>query len=166
MRRSVTPAEPEAISFRSVLRHFPTGVVALTGLSGSEPIGMAVNSFTSVSLEPPLILFCAAHTSTTWPRLRDTGRICVNILSEHQRELSDRFAFGGDRFRDVTWSPSPAGLPVLDGAVAWLEGTVEAVHPAGDHDIVVARVQHLDTHTAADPLVFCHRRYGRLAADA
>ncbi|GAA2585600.1 flavin reductase family protein [Actinomadura fulvescens] len=155
----------DAATFRAVLGHFATGVVAVTGLARGEPAGFAVNSFTSVSLVPPLVAFCVAHTSTTWPDLRGSGRICLNILSEHQQAVSARLsASGGDKFRDLDWSGSPAGLPVLAGSLAWLECSVVAEHPAGDHDITVAHVHHLGAHPGvpqtAGPLVFFRGGYG------
>ncbi|HEX2312223.1 MAG TPA: flavin reductase family protein [Thermomonospora sp.] len=166
---SLAPVDPAA--FRSVLGHFATGVAAVTGLDGGVPVGLVVNSFTSVSLDPPLVSFCVAHTSASWPRLRRGGGHCVCFLAAGQREQVRRLASsGGAKFRDVAWFPSPAGLPILDGALAWLECVVEAEHPAGDHVIVVARVHHLDRlgdgDDAADPLVFYRGGYGRFTTTA
>ncbi|MEW1693762.1 flavin reductase family protein [Streptomyces sp. NPDC091265] len=152
-------------AFRRTLGRFTTGVVAVTGLTElNEPTGLAVNSFTSVSLQPPLVSFCAARTSVTWPRLRGTGRICINILSEHQQDVSRHLsARGGDKFRHLSWSPSPSALPVLDGALAWLECSLTAEHAAGDHDIVVAHVDHLASDlTTAGPLVYYRGSYSEL----
>jgi 3-hydroxy-9,10-secoandrosta-1,3,5(10)-triene-9,17-dione monooxygenase reductase component len=154
----------EARRFRGILGHFATGVVAITAIDPETggPLGLAANSFTSVSLDPPLVSFCVAHTSTTWPRMRAAGRICVNILSASQREVCLRFAAKvDDRFAGVEWASSPGGGPVIDGALAWLECSVEAEYAAGDHTIVVARVRHLDRHHDGDPLVFYKGAYGR-----
>lgn len=131
----------------------------------SAPVGLAVNSFASVSLDPPLVLFCVSHTSTSWPQVRSADFFCVNILGETQRDISTRFAIsGGDKFRGVSWSESPHGAPAIDGALGRLECTVEAEHPAGDHDVIVARVHQLDSRRDASPLIFYRGLYGRYAA--
>jgi 3-hydroxy-9,10-secoandrosta-1,3,5(10)-triene-9,17-dione monooxygenase reductase component len=169
------PAEPthvdavglgsiDAMRFRSVLGRFATGVVAVTAIDPATgaPTGLAANSFTSVSLDPPLVAFCVAHTSATWPKVRAADRHCINILAEHQREICLQLATkGGDKFAGLTWTKSPGGHPVLDGAVAWLECSPEAEHEAGDHVIVVCRVHHLDKHHAGGPLLFYRGSYGR-----
>lgn len=150
--------------FRSILGRFATGVVAITAIDPATgaPTGLAANSFTSVSLEPALVSFCVAHTSTTWPRLRAAERLCVNILSAPQREVCLQFAAkGAEKFAGLEWSESPGGGPVIDGALAWLECSVEAEYPAGDHMIVVARVHQLDRHHDGDPLIFYKGSYGR-----
>ncbi|MEV4103897.1 flavin reductase family protein [Nonomuraea sp. NPDC049649] len=154
------PVDPG--TFRSVLGRLATGVVAVTALDREGlPSGLAVNSFTSVSLDPPLVSFCVAHSSTSWPRLRAAQVITVNILAEHQRAVCAQMATrGGDKFAGLTWRESPGGNPVLDGALAWIDCRVEAEHPAGDHVIVVARVLQLDTHADGGPLVFYNRSYG------
>lgn len=153
--------------FRATLGRFTTGVVAVTALRGSDsaPVGLAVNSFTAVSLDPALVLFCIAKNSTSWPQIRTAERYCVNILGEHQRELSSRLATsGGDKFRGVRWSSTPSGTPVLDGAIGWLECSVEAEYTAGDHDVIVSRVSRLSSSEDGAPLVFYRGSYGRLAA--
>ncbi|MEV7965047.1 flavin reductase family protein [Sphaerisporangium sp. NPDC088356] len=158
---------PTGQHFRNVLGRFATGVVAITALDPvtGEPCGLVANSFTSVSLDPPLVAFCVAHTSTSWPRLRSAGRLCVNVLAEHHEQVSRQLAArGDDKFAGLTWTSSPGGSPVLDGALAWIDCSVEAEHPAGDHVIVVARVHDLDTHTDRGPLVFFRGGYGRFGA--
>lgn len=154
----------DAAGFRSVLSRFATGVVAVTAVEpgSGRPVGLAANSFTSVSLDPPLVAFCVAHTSTTWPLLRAIGRLCVNILSEPQLEISERLALkGGDKFAGISWTESPSGGPVIDGALAWIDCSVEQEHPAGDHMIVVARVHDLAEHHEGTPLIFYNSTYGR-----
>ncbi|MEU8269326.1 flavin reductase family protein [Sphaerisporangium sp. NPDC049002] len=153
--------------FRNVLGRFATGVVAITALDpvSGEPCGLVANSFTSVSLDPPLVAFCVAHTSTTWPRLRSAERLCVNVLAEHHEQVSRQLAArGGDKFAGLAWTTSPGGSPVLDGALAWIDCSVETEHLAGDHLIVVARVHDLDTHEDRGPLVFFRGGYGRFDA--
>lgn len=159
-------ADIDGARFRSVLGRFATGVVAITAIETGtgRPTGMAANSFTAVSLDPPLVAFCVAHTSTTWPRLRDADRLCINILSEPQLEVSKRLALkGGDKFAGIGWRESPNGSPLIDGALAWIECSVEQEHVAGDHVIVVARVHDLDKYHEGDPLIFYKGNYGRFA---
>jgi 3-hydroxy-9,10-secoandrosta-1,3,5(10)-triene-9,17-dione monooxygenase reductase component len=137
-------------------------VTVVTGVAAGHAVGLAVNSFTSVSLEPALVAFCVATRSATWPRLRPAGAFCVNILAEDQEVLSRAFAaHGSDRFEGVGWRASPSGAPILAGVLAWLDCTVEAEHPAGDHLIVVGRVRELDLEHEGRPLVFYRGGYGR-----
>jgi flavin reductase (DIM6/NTAB) family NADH-FMN oxidoreductase RutF len=152
--------------FRRVLGHLPTGVTVVTAHHPSGPVAMSANSVTSVSLKPALILFCPAKTSTSWPKIRDSGRFCVNVFAAHHEEISRRFAARGvDRFAGVAWHSRPSG-PALDDAVAWIECTIEAEHEAGDHLIVVGAVERLDVREDADePLVFFRGRYGSFTAD-
>lgn len=162
--RSDQVTDIDSMRFRNVLGRFATGVVAITAIDPETgaPTGLAANSFTSVSLDPALVAFCVAHTSSTWPRVRDAERHCVNILAEPQREVCLQLATkGGDKFAGLEWTISPGGSPVIDGALAWLECSVEAEYTAGDHVIVVARVHQLDKHHDGDPLVFYRGSYGR-----
>jgi len=150
--------------FRSVLGHYATGVTIVAGIDdGATPMGLSVNSFTSVSLDPPLIAFCAAKGSSTWPRIRQVGTFTVNVLAEHQEELSRVFATrGADKFARVGWWPSPAsGAPLIDGALAWVDCTLEAEYEAGDHVLVVGRVNDLDVADDGRPLIFYRGGYGR-----
>ncbi len=167
-RRAVThPADKvtgiDGKRFRNILGRFATGVVAVTAIDPAtgKPTGLAINAFTSVSLDPPLVAFCVAHASSTWPRIREAGRICVNILSEAQHDVCLQLAARGvDKFAGLEWTRSPGGGPVIDGALAWLECSIEDEHAAGDHAIVVARVHHLEKHHDGDPLVFYRGSYG------
>jgi flavin reductase (DIM6/NTAB) family NADH-FMN oxidoreductase RutF len=147
--------------FRNVLGHLPTGVTVVTAHHPGGPVGMSSNSVTSVSLEPPLILFCPAKTSTTWPKIHQAGAFCVNIFAAHHEEASRQFSrVGVDRFAGVSWHDRPTG-PALDDAVAWIECTIDAEYEAGDHLIVVGAVRHLEVREGApDPLVFFRGRYG------
>ncbi len=144
---------------------FPTGVAVVTATgAGGEPVGLTVNSLTSVSLYPPLILVCIDHGSASHDAIVDSGRFGVNLLKDSGRELSDRFATGTreDRFQDLGWHPGPAGSPLLDDALAWIDCEVYQAHVAGDHTIVVGRVVDCD-HTDDDPLVYHRGRYRKLA---
>jgi 3-hydroxy-9,10-secoandrosta-1,3,5(10)-triene-9,17-dione monooxygenase reductase component len=152
---------PDASHLRHVLGHYPTGVAVITAATPAGPVGMAVNSFTSVSLDPALVLFCPAHSSTTWPDLRQAGRIAINVLSAQQEHISALFARRGvNRFAEMSWKPGRNGAPLLDGALGWLEATIEAEYEAGDHWVVLARIEHLGVHESVDqPLVFFGGRY-------
>ncbi len=153
----------DAASYRRVLSHFPTGVVLVAAVYDGVPVGLAVNSFTSVSLHPPLIGFFPAHRSGSWPRIRRAGRFCVNILTADQEHLARLFATpGADRFADLGWRPADdSGGPILDGVAGWLDCVIEAVTPVGDHDFVLGRVLALGTGGDSDPLIFYRSRYRR-----
>ena len=153
---------PDAASFRAVLGHFATGITVITAMDGDEPVGLAANSFTSVSLDPPLVLFCAAKSSSTWPRIQRAGHFTVNVLDEHQEEVSQLFATRGvDRFGHIEWRIGSKG-PILDDVHAYLDCTIEAEHDAGDHVVVIGRVHELGLDADAGPLLFYQGRYGRL----
>ncbi|GAA3445051.1 flavin reductase family protein [Planomonospora venezuelensis] len=161
------PLPVDGKRFRSVLGHFATGVVAITAIDPDtgEPCGLAANSFTSVSLDPPLVAFCVAHTSTSWPRVRAAKTCTVNVLAEHQQPVCAALASkGGDKFAGLDWTESPSGNPVIGDALAWIDCSVEAEYPAGDHVIVVARVHQLDTCGDSGPLLFFRGGYGRFHA--
>ena len=154
--------QPDSASFRAVLGHFATGITVIAAMDGDEPVGIAANSFSSVSLDPPLVLFCAAKTSSTWPRIKRAGHFTVNVLDEHQEDVSQLFATpGADRFAQIDWHVG-AGGPILDDIHAYLDCTIEAEHDAGDHIIVVGRVHALGITADAGPLLFYQGRYGRL----
>lgn len=157
------PRDPQ--HFRTVLGHFPTGVAAVTSIGeDGAPIGMIVGSFTSVSLDPPLVAFLPAKQSSTAPKIVGSGRFLVNVLGADQEPVSRAFAAaGGSKFDSVGWTRSPGGLPLLDDAVAWIECDLEAVHEAGDHHIVVGKVCALDAMSSAPPLIFFRGGYGRFA---
>jgi 3-hydroxy-9,10-secoandrosta-1,3,5(10)-triene-9,17-dione monooxygenase reductase component len=137
----------------------------VTATAAEGPVGFTCQSFSSLSLEPPLVAFAPARTSTTWPLLRDAGRFCVNVLAEEQSELSRQFARSGtDKFAGVSWSPSPYGCPVLDGVVAWIDSELWAEYDGGDHTIAVARVLDLGADASRTPLLFHRGSYGLQAA--
>jgi 3-hydroxy-9,10-secoandrosta-1,3,5(10)-triene-9,17-dione monooxygenase reductase component len=150
--------EPD--EFRRVLGHYPTGVAVLTAEHPEGPVGMACNSLTSVSLDPPLVAVCPAKSSDTWPAIRSTGRFLINLMADDHRETVVGFARKGiDRFESVTHHPRRCG-PALDGAAAWVDCIIESEYEAGDHMIVVARVKDLETSSGSQPLVFYQGRYG------
>ncbi|GAA4674098.1 flavin reductase family protein [Gordonia humi] len=144
--------------FREALSHFGSGVVVITAIDPTgEPVGMTVGSFTSISLEPPLVGFFAAHTSTTLPRVLGGGTFCVNVLSETQHDLARAFARSGTaKFAGVEWTPGVGGAPRLAGAHAWIDATIDVRHTIGDHELIVGAVDGLLVPRTSDPLVF-HR---------
>jgi flavin reductase (DIM6/NTAB) family NADH-FMN oxidoreductase RutF len=153
----VTEVSFDSPHFRKVMGHLPTGVSIVTGHDDAGPSGLAVGSFMSVSLEPPLIAVSPALSSTSWPAIRETGGFCVNVLAESQAELARRFAVsGGDKFAELEWRPGPSGAPILAGAVAWIDCRIESEQVAGDHWLVLGAVRELDLGDPADPLIF-HR---------
>ncbi len=161
--REEPPAVVDPTRMREVLGHFASGVTVVTALTGPGPIGFPCQSFSSLSLDPPLVAFAPARTSRTWPRLREIGRFCVNVLAEDQTALSRTFARTGvDRFADVPWTPSRHGAPVLRDVVAWIDCALEAEYDGGDHTIVVARVLDLGADPDRRPLLFHRGTYGLL----
>jgi flavin reductase (DIM6/NTAB) family NADH-FMN oxidoreductase RutF len=152
-------------TLRRVLGAYPTGVTALAALVDGEPVGMAANSFTSVSLDPPLVSVCVATTSSTWPKLRRATRLGVSVLSHEQEAASRSLASRGvDRFAGLSWHATEDGAILLDGASAWFDCAVEREIRAGDHEIVLLNVHGLGTDPLTPPLVFHGSRYRRLAA--
>lgn len=147
--------------FRDVLSQFASGVTVVTSMSGGDPVGMTCQSFSSVSLDPPLVTFIPAKTSRAWPLIHRSGKFCVNVLAADQDWLSNQMASrGADKFAGVDWTPTAAtGSPLIRGTLAHLDCTIHAVHEAGDHYIVVGRVQALETGDAGDPLLFFRGRY-------
>lgn len=158
--------EIDPCAFRDVLATLPTGVTVIAAHSSEGPVGMAANSFTSVSLAPPMVLFCPSRMSATWPKLREAGRFCVNVLAGHHETLSRQFAAkDGNRWAGVAYEDRESG-PALSDAVAWIECVMADEHDAGDHTIVVSRVIAIEaaTDAALDPLVFFRGRYGSFLA--
>ena len=150
---------------RAVLGHFCTGVAVITGHDAGRPVGFACQSVTSVSLEPPYVSFCPARTSSSWPVIRSTGLLSINVLADDQRDVCAQFAVSGaDKFDGVDWSVGHNGSPVLQGALATIEAEVAFEHDAGDHTIVVALVTGLRAHAGRRPLLFYRGGYRCLDA--
>ncbi|MEU4033343.1 flavin reductase family protein [Streptomyces collinus] len=159
------PVDPAV--FRRVLGSFPTGVTVITAPAEAgedSPAGFACQSFSSLSLDPPLVCFMVGRASATWPRIASAGVFCVNVLSAGQDGLCRAFAVSGaDKFAGVAYDAAPvSGAPRLAGAAAWIDCAVHAVHTGGDHLVVVGRVSALGADGAADPLVFHRGRFARL----
>ncbi len=148
---------------RQVFGAFPTGVTTIAGCVDGEPAGLVASSFTSVSLDPPLVSVCVSAGSRTWPRLATATRIGISVLGEEHGELSAAMSRpGADRFSGVRWQTRPGGAVLLTDAIAWLDTSIYAEHIAGDHRIVVLEVHDLDAREGA-PLVFHGSRYRRLS---
>jgi flavin reductase (DIM6/NTAB) family NADH-FMN oxidoreductase RutF len=149
--------------YRRVLGQFPTGVVVVTAMSPrGEALGMTVGSFTSVSLDPPLVAFLPSKTSRSWAALRESGdRFCVNVLGGDQEDVCRAVATRKeDKFVDIKWRLSPHGNPLIEGAVAFIDCSFERVDDAGDHVIVLGRVLELDVQNTSYPLLFFRGGYG------
>jgi 3-hydroxy-9,10-secoandrosta-1,3,5(10)-triene-9,17-dione monooxygenase reductase component len=150
--------------FRQVLGHFPTGVTVITAITDAGPVGLAVGSFFSVSLDPPLVGFCVMLTSSTWPVIERSGHFAVSVLADDQIDVCRQLATKDpDKFIRVHWTPAlVTGAPLVDGAVAHIDCTTEEVHQAGDHWVVIGRVHHMSAGPAGrSPLLFCAGTYGR-----
>jgi flavin reductase (DIM6/NTAB) family NADH-FMN oxidoreductase RutF len=154
----------QAATLRHVFAAFPTGVTVLASRIQTEHVGMAVNSFTSVSLDPTLVSVCVAAQSRTWPKLRRAPRIGISVLAEvHEHASRALSARDGDRFAGLTWRQANQNALLLQGAAAWLDCSVEREIEAGDHTIALLRVHDLGSDTAVAPLVFHASRYRTLA---
>lgn len=154
-------AAPTPANMRAALGQFATGVTVVTGLHGGSPVGFTCQAFSSVSIEPPLVLFCADHRGTAWPRIHDSGRFCVNILSEGQDEICARFGSpSGQKFHELDWDVSAWQTPALRDVLMRVHADVHDVHVAGDHDIVLGMVRELDTVSYQPPMVFHRGAFG------
>jgi Conserved protein/domain typically associated with flavoprotein oxygenases, DIM6/NTAB family len=147
--------------YRRVMGGVPTSVAVVSGTTrDGEPVGLAVGTFTSVSLDPPLVSFCPGASSSSWPLIRTTGSFCVSVLASDQRGVCDVFASKrADKFNGLSWREARNGSPMLDGAVAWVECDLELEHEAGDHTIAIGRVSHVQAGPGGAPLVFLGGRY-------
>jgi len=150
-------------SLRTALGRFATGVAFVTAAVDGTPAGLIVNSLASVSLEPPLVSFCPSRSSLTWSRMRRGGRFAVNVLARRHEGFARRATpAGSDRFAGLDWERGRGGVPLLTDALAVLECEIVAEHPAGDHWIVIGRVERLRTSTSTDPLVFFNGAFAAL----
>jgi flavin reductase (DIM6/NTAB) family NADH-FMN oxidoreductase RutF len=159
---TVGEMEIEAATFRQVLGHYPTGVCVVTALdTDGNPCGMVVGSFTSVSLDPPLVGFFPDKRSGSWPLIEQAGHFCVNVLASDQTDLCRQLARpGANKFTDVEYELSAHNLPILAGATVAIECRLESVVPAGDHWLVLGRVLGLEARRDAGPMLFFRGQYG------
>ncbi|MFC5819092.1 flavin reductase family protein [Nonomuraea harbinensis] len=156
----------EAARFRRALAVHASGVVVITAQSDGVPVGLTATSFSSVSLEPPLVSFYVDRSSTTWPRLGAADHFAVNILASDQSELAARFARKSvDRFAEPTrWRPGPLGAPLLQDVSAHLICLPYETAQVGDHVLVVGLVAEADVHRQGRPLLYHQGRFGRFLA--
>jgi flavin reductase (DIM6/NTAB) family NADH-FMN oxidoreductase RutF len=144
--------------YRQVMGHFPTGVVVV---ASPGPAGTAIGSFSSLSLDPPLVLFSITKTSSSWPKIRDAGVFCASVLAEDQEHVSRAFAqSGADKFAGLGYKPMGTGSPRIDDCVAWMDCDIEHVYDGGDHDVVVGRVREMAVEREVKPLIFFRGGYG------
>lgn len=161
---SEQPPPFDSARFRQVLGHFPTGVTVVTAATADGPVGLAVGSFASVSLDPPLVAFFPDRSSSSWPKIEQAGSFCVNILADHQEDVCRRFASkADDKFAGLGWRAGGSGAPILDGVLAWIDCDIDGVIEAGDHFCVLGRVRDLEVAHDGAPLLFFRGGYGRFA---
>lgn len=154
----------DSAEFRAIMSHYPTGVCVITSITAEgTAVGMTVGTFTSVSLDPPLVGFFPDKKSTSWPIIGETGQFCVNILAGDQVPVCRRFSGPErDRFAEVIHRSSQSGLPILDGAVAWIECDVYSVQEAGDHLFVLGKVKAMTAERTVSPLIFHRGKFGEV----
>lgn len=162
-----TPTVPSGTEMRQALGHFASGVTIVTGTGPEGPVGFACQSFASVSLDPPLVLFCADHRGRAWPIIREAGHFTVNVLGAGQDDLCMRFGSRtGTKFEGLDWTPSPWGTPTLPETIVQIHAAIRSVHTEGDHDVVVGEVLGLsEPQDNALPLVFYRGRLGLEESD-
>lgn len=158
-------SEWDSRTFRNTMGQFCTGVVIATGTLRGEPAGFAAQSFVSLSIDPPLIALCPGKSSSSWPRLRESGNFCINVLADDQKPVCDIMAKTGiDKFASIAWRAGTTGSPILDGVIAWIDCELVAEHDAGDHTIAIGRVVDIGVEAPGkSPLLFFQGRYGNFA---
>ena len=168
---AIAPRTIDSDRYRAVMRHLPTGVAAVCStdsVTGAQS-GMIVGTFASLSMEPALVTFSVMHSSTSWPRISETGTFSVNLLAEDQQQVCRALsAKGADKLRSVDWNESEWGTPHISGSLAWFDCRIEQQFTAGDHIVVIASVLDMTpAEGASAPLIFHGGRFGsfREAAD-
>ena len=155
----------DTLRYRQIIGNFATGVAIVTCNGPDGPTGLTTNAITSVSLEPLLLLVCFDNSSRTLPAVRETRRFCVNVLRAGQEELARIFAskrVAREKFEAVTHIDAH-GVPVLDGALAWLACDLIDLYPAGDHTIGIGEITHMDADPDGEPLIWFRGEYGTFA---
>lgn len=162
----VNDVSPER-ALRSALAAYPTGVVAVSALVDGAPVGMALNSFTSISLNPALVAISVARTSTTWPLLVDVPRLGLSVLgADHAalgRQLSART---GDRFAGVSWESTDRGAVLINGSALWIEASLYDTCNGGDHEIVLLKVEGTHLFDGVAPLIFHQSTFRHIENDS
>jgi 3-hydroxy-9,10-secoandrosta-1,3,5(10)-triene-9,17-dione monooxygenase reductase component len=154
----------DSAEFRTVLGHFASGVTVVAGSGADGPVGLTCQAFFGASLEPALVLISPQLSSTSWPKVAETGAFCVNVLSEEQETLCRAFAVsGGDKFKGVGWSAAPTGSPIIGGSLAWIDCRIDDVREAGDHLLVLGAVVDMG-YERGRPLIFYRGGFGGFEA--
>ncbi|WP_417593257.1 flavin reductase family protein [Parasphingorhabdus sp.] len=161
---SVIEIDPR--DFRRTLGSYPTGVCVVTGCDKTgRPSGLAIGSFTSVSLSPPLVAFFPSRTSSSWENISKGGAFCVNVLAHDQLEICKRFAQkSNDKLKGVAHQISDFGLPILDDVIAYIECKIHDQIITGDHLMVLGRVLSLNLNRDSSPLIFFKGEYRKIAS--
>ena len=149
-------------AFRNAMGNFCTGVVIATGMHEGQPIGFAAQSFVSLSLDPPLVAICPGKSSSSWPKIRESGSFAINFLGKAQKSVCDVMATsGGDKFASIEWQPGVTGSPLINGVIGYVDCQLIAEHETGDHTIAVGQVQDFKIlQDDAEPLLFFKGAYG------
>ncbi|WP_110472507.1 flavin reductase family protein [Williamsia limnetica] len=159
-------AEFSSEELRAVMGNFVSGIVVVSAMSSQGPVGFTCQSFSSLSLEPALVSFSPARTSSTWPQIRGLRSFCVNVLAAEQEALSNQFAKSGtDKFAGVQWRPATTGAPMLAGSLAWIVCELWAEYDGGDHTMVVGKVVEMEAAQGGSALTFHRGRYGVTAGN-
>lgn len=157
------PLSLEGTELRNVLSHFPTGVVAITGMDDDAAVGITVGSFASVSLQPALVGFFIGHASESWQRIRRGGRFMVSVFGSDQEEVCRTLASKGrDKLAEVDWTPSLLGLPMITGARAWIQCDIDQEVTTGDHTLVLGSIinMRVANTVTGGPLLFFQGQFG------
>jgi flavin reductase (DIM6/NTAB) family NADH-FMN oxidoreductase RutF len=153
----------DAAHFKEVLGHYATGLVIVTAATSEGPAGFTCQTFGSLSLDPTLVMFAASSEGSSWSRVRECARVGVSVLSADQEPLARRFATSGvDKFEGVPWEKAPEGSPLLEGALAHIEGNLATIATYGDHDVAVVGVTYVHAHSG-HPLIYFRGGFGELA---
>ncbi len=152
---------------RRAFGRFGTGVTVITVATPKGPLGMTANSFSSVSLDPPLVLWSPAISSKRHDAFAKAPAFAIHVLGADQRHVADIFAVRGDGFDSVSWAEGPNGAPTLAGCLATFHCDTYAVHPAGDHSLILGQVRHAAVHPEENTpaLLFEQSRYGRFSPE-
>lgn len=150
----------DSSTFRKFMGQFPTGIVIVSTFYDGRPVGLAAQSFVSLSVEPPLVSFASMHSSRTAHIIKQTRHFGISILSEHQEQISRVFGSKAhDKFAEVEWTRSPHNNPVFHDSLMWCDAELTNVVPAGDHDIMMGKIIHLGEINDHKPLVFFRGGY-------
>jgi flavin reductase (DIM6/NTAB) family NADH-FMN oxidoreductase RutF len=157
------PVDLTATSLREVFGHFPASVIAVAAEADGARVGLTASTFVPVSLDPPLVAFCVQNTSTTWPKLKGSISLGVSVLGEaHDGVARALAAKTGDRFAGIPTVTNESGALFIDGTSVWLESTIHQLVPAGDHTIVILRVNSISVNPTVRPILFYRSVFHRL----